>query len=109
MACYFLKFIEVKKAFSSSKVKDMIFPRTRHSVCSDGRYLFASGSADLNERESKIVQEKNKRIDPKTVEMYDPRKDLWKQMPDLNLGRSNHSSCCLNKSLYIFCGFDSTL
>ena len=108
MACHLLRFDYATEVFKRRKVKDMVLPRTRHSVCSDGRYLFASGTAaDFYKKESKAIRKKKKRVDPRTVEIYDPMGDFWELMPDLNVGRSNHSSCCLNDSLYIFCGCDA--
>ena len=40
-----------------------------------------------------------------SVEKYDVGTDRWSLVPSLNIARENCSSCCLNDSLYVFCGF----
>ena len=37
---------------------------------------------------------------------YDLKRDKWEQLPALNVGRNNHSSCTIGKALYVIGGRD---
>lgn len=78
---------------------DMIHKRKQHSLCTDGRFLFASGSAKEH-----VGIDKNLILDDCSVEKYDPINDIWSVIPSLQVGRSNHSSFCLDDKLYVFAG-----
>ena len=65
------------------------------TVCSEKRYIFASGTTDESVSD--------------TVEQYDLRSLIktnasWQRLPDLCTGRAYHASCCIGNSLYILCG-----
>ena len=37
---------------------------------------------------------------------YDLKRDKWEQLPELNVGRCNHSSCTIGNALYVIGGRD---
>jgi len=59
-------------------------------MCTDGRRLYAIGTNSL--------------CNSRKTEMYDVEHDAWTQMPDLNIGRFNHSSYNLGGKIFVFCG-----
>lgn len=87
--------------FKSLGVQDMIYPRAWHSLCKDGRYLFATGSTGFNRGKNRLGNDFESSY---TVEVYDPLNDYWQYMPNLNVGRYRHASCCMDDILYVFCG-----
>lgn len=48
-------------------------------------------------------------LNEKTVEKYSVKNDRWCRGPDLSIERMCHASCCLNGTVYLFCGVSSVL
>ena len=79
----------------------MTYARSKHSLCTDGRYLYVSGCGGAAKPDKLTpFSWKNSR----SVERYDPLGLQWTVLPRMNEGRTRHSSCCLNEMLYVFCG-----
>ena len=73
----------------------MLQKRELHSACAFKNSIIVSGGE----------------YSPKTCEMYnyDKGTDDWTELPDLNEGRKDHSSCSFeNKNVYVFAGFNGS-
>ena len=40
--------------------------------------------------------------------IFIPKRSLWIEAPDLNVARSEHSSCAVGSEVYVFCGWDGS-
>lgn len=70
----------------------MTFNRSSHAVCSYAeRFIFASGSGYDFDHAA-------------TAECFDTQTNSWTRVPDLNIARSQHASCCVDDAIYVFCG-----
>ena len=70
----------------------MLWDRQDHAVCNLlDHYMVATGG----EHENGL----------NTAEIYDITTNKWTALPKLNVGRSNHSSCSIDRVIYVFCGY----
>lgn len=63
------------------------------------KVIFFSGG--LNGFKSPIAVREE---DAKKVQFYSVAKDIWREAPNMIVGRSYHSSCCLGDKVYVFAG-----
>ena len=80
--------------YDSKVVQNLLYFRARgFSLCTDKKSLFVTGSG------SSFSSCPN----AQKVEQYDPHKDVWTELPDLNYRTEFFQlSCCLKDNLYVF-------
>ena len=94
--------------FRRFRVRDMLFARMNHHLCTDGRSMFATGGViTRNKYHEKAGRFKITLTMMSTAEVYDPLINKWSYMPNMKVARAMHSSCCLQGNLYVFCGYTS--
>lgn len=68
-------------------------------VCSQGTsHIIVSGNFLTTENEKAS----------KKVERYSIKKDSWKELPELTVGRAFHGTCCLQNVVYVFAGMSGS-
>ena len=69
----------------------MLCERQEHAICCVGTsQIIASGGESLTGLS--------------TAELYDLRLNSWKMLPKLNVGRSCHASCSIERQIFVICG-----
>ena len=61
----------------------------------NNQFVIISGGCSVNNNQS---------FSSNLVDQYSLEQDSWQRLPDLNIGRINHASCALAKTVYVFCG-----
>lgn len=85
--------------FKCRERANLLFARHCHAACSSDNdtHLVVTGNMPNGDDNSLT----------KKAERFDIRRNKWTELPELNVGRSQHSSCSVGSATYVFCGLSS--
>ena len=120
---YFVRCFETSRAFHQIKFNDKkrSFKQSGSQLCDvlegaaltscQGQFIFLTGGPTPCKVQTHIYypglfHTEASYKDPATtkVKRYDIKRDKLEDLPELNVGRMNHSSCTLRKTLYVIGG-----